>query len=316
MRADGKRLKNTDPMYTVVPYIMDKRNDALNMIELDIPVEPIKKYINKKRNEGIEMNHMSVIIAAYLRTVAQYSEINRFIVNKKIFARNEFNVSMVVLKEGGEFGDETMSKVNFNYEDTIFDVQSKIDKFVSENRKTAGENKTDKIIKALLSIPGILPIGVGAFKFLDNHGLLPRSIVEASPFHASLCITNLASIRTKHIYHHIYNFGTTSQFLSLGKIERVVVPGGNKTVKFKNVIPIGVVTDERVCNGAEYAQAFATMKTYLSNPALLEVPPEKINWDIDFTERNKKRRAKDQAKAEKRAAKAAAKEAAKPSAEA
>ncbi len=283
MRADGKRLKNTDPMYTVVPYIMDKRNDALNMIELDIPIEPIKKYINKKRNEGIEMNHMSVIIAAYLRTVAQYSEINRFIVNKKIFARNEFNVSMVVLKEGGEFGDETMSKVNFNYEDTIFDVQSKIDKFVSENRKTAGENKTDKIIKALLSIPGILPIGVGAFKFLDNHGLLPRSIVEASPFHASLCITNLASIRTKHIYHHIYNFGTISVFIAMG-VPREVPKTVDGQIVLEKCIPLGVVMDERVASGLYFALAFRKLKKLLRNPELLEVPPteDEVNYEIPF----------------------------------
>ena len=36
-RADGKRVRKADPMYTVVPYIMDKRNDAMNMITVDIP---------------------------------------------------------------------------------------------------------------------------------------------------------------------------------------------------------------------------------------------------------------------------------------
>ena len=66
------------------------------------------------------------------------------------------------------------------------------------------------------------------------------------------------------------------------------------------MIPIGVVTDERVCNGAEYAQAFATMRNYLSKPELLESPPEKVNWDIDFTERNRKRKMRDAAKAAKK----------------
>ena len=41
-RADGKRLRDTDPMYTVAPFIMDKRYDAMNMITIDIPLEPMQ----------------------------------------------------------------------------------------------------------------------------------------------------------------------------------------------------------------------------------------------------------------------------------
>ena len=42
MRADGKRIKNADPMYTVGAYIMSKRVDSMNMITVDIPLDPIK----------------------------------------------------------------------------------------------------------------------------------------------------------------------------------------------------------------------------------------------------------------------------------
>ena len=49
MRRDGKRVKNVNAEYLVVPHIMPQRNDALNMIELDIPEKPIKDYLNAKR---------------------------------------------------------------------------------------------------------------------------------------------------------------------------------------------------------------------------------------------------------------------------
>lgn len=49
MRPDGKRVKNADPMYTIVPYIMVKRYDAMNMITVDIPVEPMQAYRVKAR---------------------------------------------------------------------------------------------------------------------------------------------------------------------------------------------------------------------------------------------------------------------------
>ena len=43
MRKDGKRVKNAEPMYAIVPYILEKRYDAMNMIELDFPVAPMQE---------------------------------------------------------------------------------------------------------------------------------------------------------------------------------------------------------------------------------------------------------------------------------
>lgn len=272
MRPDGKRLKRTNPMYTVVPYIMNKRYDSMNMIELDIPLDPIQNYLNQKRKEGITLSHMGLLLAAYVRTAAEFPSLNRFIVNKKIYARNEFNVALVVLKQG-EHDNGTMSKVNFELEDTIFDVQRKIDNYVAKNRAAEGKNSTDKMINFLLSIPGVLPLGVGLFKWLDKHGLLPRSIIEASPFHASLCISNLASIRTRHIYHHIYDFGTIGVFITMG-IPREVPKTSNGTIILEKCLPLGIVMDERICSGSYFASAFRRFSKYLKNPELLEIPPE------------------------------------------
>ncbi|MBQ7916914.1 MAG: hypothetical protein IJ315_09070, partial [Firmicutes bacterium] len=215
MRRDGKLIKCEDPEYAVVPHIMPKRNDALNMIELNIPLKPIQEYLNAKRKEGIKLSHLSVIIAAYTRIVGEYPFVNRFIVNKKIYARNEFNIGMVVLK-AGESGNGTMSKVNFDPADTIFEVNEKMMNYIDSNRDADNQNSTDKLVHILLSIPGLLRFGVVVLKWMDKHGLLPKAIIDASPFHTSMSFSNLASIRTNHIFHHIYNFGTTSVFMTIG----------------------------------------------------------------------------------------------------
>lgn len=36
MRKDGKRVKDANPIYTVMPYILKYRYDAMNMIEVDV----------------------------------------------------------------------------------------------------------------------------------------------------------------------------------------------------------------------------------------------------------------------------------------
>ncbi len=277
MRADGKRLRNTDPMYTVAAYIMNKRIDAMNMITLDIPIDPINDYLREKHRQGVSLSHMSVILSAYIRTVAEYPELNRFIVNRKPYARNELSVAMVVLK-AGETDHGTMSKMYFDKSNTVFEVNDIIEKYVNDNRTAPDNNGTEKMIKFLLSVPGVLPLGVGLFKFLDKHGLLPKAIIDMSPFHNSLVVSNLASIRTNHIYHHIYEFGTTSVFITMGNSREVPKRKGGEIVHEK-CMPLGVVMDERICSGSYFAIAFRRMKQYLNNPTLLEQPPEVVKED-------------------------------------
>ena len=278
MRADGKKLRNTDPMYKVAAHIMDKRVDSMNMITIDIPYAPMQEYVNKKRKEGISISHMALVLSAYIRTMAKFPELNRFIVNKQPYQRNEIAVGMVVL-QSLESHEGTMSKMYFDKNDTIIEVNNKINKYVNENREAPEKNGTEKIIKFLLSFPGLLTVGVKLFKFLDKHGLLPKFIIDMSPFHMSLGITNLASIRTNHIYHHCYEFGTTSVFFAMGNLREVPKRKGGEII-FERSLPIGVTMDERICSGSYFATAFRYMKKLLSDPSVLEKEPEIIEKDV------------------------------------
>ncbi len=300
MRADGRKTRNVFPMYRVAAHLMSRRYDAMNMITLDIPLDPIRAYLNQKKKEGIHLSHMGLFIAAYLRTLAEFPHLNRFVVNKKIYSRNEISVGMVVLKSG-DINQETMSKMYFEPGDTIFDVQSKIDEYVNENRKTDASNGTDKIINALLSIPGLLNIGAKLFRILDRYGLLPKAIIDVSPFHESLLITNLASIRTNHIYHHTYNFGTTSISMAMGNLREVPKRHGSE-IYLERCIPVGLVMDERIATGVYFAQAFRKFKDYLNHPEKLEQPAQTIV--LDFDDQYEKQRLRRERLALKKAKKA------------
>jgi len=277
MRKDGKRVTDANPIYTVMPYILKYRYDAMNMIEVDVPISPMQAYLNEKRKQGYRFSHLGLVLAAYLRTAAEYPLLNRFIANKKIYQRNEFSIAMVVLKPGEL--DGTMSKMYFQMEDDIFRVHEIMDSYVNDNRAEGDTNATDDIVRTLLKIPGLVNVGVGLLRFMDLHGLLPKSLIKASPFHASLTISNLASIRTNHIYHHVYEFGTTSILITLGNMREVPVRKGEEIV-FERSLPMGVVMDERICSGSYFAAVFRRFKQYLTNPELLEGPPKVVNTTL------------------------------------
>jgi hypothetical protein len=278
MRKDGKRVKDADPIYTIFPYILKYRYDAMNMIEIDIPLAPMQTYLNEKRKQGYRFSHLGLVLAAYVRTAAEYPLLNRFIVNKRIYQRNEFSVAMVVLKPGKL--DETMSKMYFKMEDDIFAVHETMDRYIGENRAEGDTNATDNIVRTLLKIPGLLSVAAAFLKWMDLHGILPKSIITASPFHASMTISNLASIRTNHIFHHVYEFGTTSILITLGNMREVPVRKGEEIV-FERSLPMGIVMDERIGSGAYFAAVFHRFKQYLANPSLLEGPPKAVNTKFE-----------------------------------
>lgn len=277
-RTDGYRVKTNDAMYELVPYIMPLRYDAANSIKYDVELDLLQDYVKDCRKRGINMSHMSIVIAAYLRLVSQNPFLNRFCMNKKIYARNHFCVSFVTLKPGSS--TDTVTKIYFNLDDDIFEVNRKVQEAIEKSQQPTEENSLDKLMATLVRIPFLTSFAVGALKMLDRHFTLPFSIVDASPFHTSLFITNLASIRTNTIFHHIYEFGTTGIFCSLGQPIKKAKFSGDKLVQQK-VIELGIVTDERIANGHYYGRCFKELHRYLKNPQVLESKPETVVKDPD-----------------------------------
>ena len=258
-------------MYSLVSHFLTHRYDAMNMITLNIPEEPLREYMNRKRHEGQPVSHLALIVAAYIRAAAEHPALNRFVGNKTIYQHKDFTVSMVVLRPGED--NDTMSKIIFDLTDTIQQVQQKMETYIAENRKDHNANNMDRLMGVLLRFTPLTTSATALLRVMDRHGLLPKAIVKASPFHASLLISNLASIRTNHIYHHVYEFGTTSVGITMGNMREV--PKKTKDgVTFVRCIPLGVVMDERICSGHYFASAFARIREYLTDPTLLETPPQ------------------------------------------
>ena len=269
MRPDGTRVKNLPPLVAAIPYIMPKRYDAWNTITENIDEEVIKEFIRDQRRQGVRLNHMSVIISAYYKASLENPKLNYFVMNRKIYKRNHFCVSFVIMKKLADGSpSETTLKIYLEPEDTVFTVNEKIKSAIAANEKTEQSNSTDHFARFMFSVPGLPRFVVGLAYFLDKHGLLPRKVIDLSPFHTSLFITNLASIKTSFIHHHCYEFGTTSVFVCMGK----PVPNYISGDLTKKMMPIGVVMDERICTGYEYAAFCNDFRRYMRLPRMLEYP--------------------------------------------
>ncbi len=287
-RTDGYRLKGCDPFYEIIPHIMPHRYDAMNYVSVDLDLDAVQNYINECRTKGIKMKHMSVVIAAYLRLVSQNPNLNRFVVNKKIYARNHFCISFVAIKVDGDVCEETVIKVYFNLDDDIFEVNRKVSEAIEMHQtEEKTENSMDKLLRNIMKLPTLVGFTVSLLKWWDKHFSLPFKIIDASPFHTSLFITNLASLRTNAVYHHIYEFGTTSIFIAMGQPYKKVIKNG-EVVEERKTIGVKVTVDDRMESGHYLGRCFKEFNKYLKNPAVLETKPSSIKKDANLKVKNPK----------------------------
>lgn len=281
-RPDGRLVKELDPMQQIVPYIMKTRNDAMNMFEDTIPCEPWDTYIREKADQSIKINYMHIFIAAIVRTIALRPQLNRFVLNKRIYTRSKIWVSFVVHQTLKDGSTGTTIKLCFEGTESIFEIAEIIDRAIEkETTQKTEENGTDKLMRILMKrIPSpLINIVVSTLMKMDKYNLLPGFILDLSPFHTSFFITNLKSLGINHIYHHIYNFGTTGLFFAMGK-EKMIPDVEKGELVVRKHMGYGLVSDERFCDGLYFALSLRQLKKFMKNPALLETPLEKKVEDL------------------------------------
>ncbi len=282
-RKDGWRLRHTQSFFAVMPHIMKDRSDSQVFFDDYIEIEELEKYVRAMRKEH-DMPYFSlyhVMIAAAMRLFVMRPRLNRFVINGKTYARNRLTSSMTVKRSLSQNALEVCIKPSFEKTDTVFDVYRKVNETMeNEVRDDESENDTDMIANILNRLPAwLVRAFVNFIKFMDNHNMMTEFINKLSPFHTSFYITDVGSIGIAPIYHHIYNFGTTSVFIALGKKEIVPMASLDGTIEPKKVVRLRVVADERICDGQYYAESFRIFRRLLKKPQSLEVPPTEFPED-------------------------------------
>ena len=280
-RYDGRRVRGMDPIFKLIPNVMRSRLDCQVHFEDKIDLEPLEKFVHAKRREDFPtLSVMNVLIAAVVRTLSQRPNLNRFVAGNKIYARNSIAVSMAIKKEMPTHGEETTITPHFDPEDTLYEVTEKINKILAENKTKEAENKTDVTAKIIAKCPNfVIRWLVTWMRNLDKIGMMPKFFYEVSPFHCSVFITDVGSIGIGPVYHHLYEFGTCSVFLSIGKKEKMLALDDEKNVVQKRYIGIRFVIDERITDGFYNAGSIKVLLRHLRNPEMLLTPPEQVIED-------------------------------------
>lgn len=281
-RQDGRRIRSIGGFFNFMPFIMSARNDATNYYDDSFEITNAERWFKKQRDDGYKgMGMLHLIIAAYVRCVALFPALNRFVAGRRIYAHNDIEVIMVVKRSMSLEAPETTIKVRFDPSDTVYDVYRKMNRAIEDARSESDGDSADAFAEKFVKMPRfILRILMGIFRILDYFGWLPNKILGMSPFHGSMIITDLGSLGIGPVFHHIYKFGTLPLFISFGAKRRAYEIESTGKVEEKKYIDVRFSIDERIADGHYFAEIFKQMKRYIKEPSLLEIPPEVIKRDI------------------------------------
>ena len=140
-RPDGRKVKNIDPFMRIIPYIMKDRVDSQIFFDEEYDCGPMDEYIKAKREEGIKISYMTIIMAAFIRVIALRPALNRYVMRGRLFTRDKIWVSFAIQKDMRRGTSETTIKIPFEGTENIFDVASRIEE---EIKKAAGEDSFER----------------------------------------------------------------------------------------------------------------------------------------------------------------------------
>lgn len=272
-RSDGRLVRSLPAMQKIIPYIMRSRAASVNLFQERLDCTPIDAYISAHECEGRRtVNTMHILIAALVRTIALRPQLNRFVMHSRIYARHKISVSFVVhrslrLEDGG-----TTIKLEFDGTESLADIVQAVNACIArETQSLDVHNATDDMAEAFMRLPAFLlrPL-IGFVMGLDRYNLLPEAVLQASPFHSTIFLTNLKSLSIDSVYHHQYEFGTNGIFVSMGKESLGVVARPDGSSDVRRMMNLHISLDERFCDGLYFARSMRLFRKYLRDPSLLE----------------------------------------------
>lgn len=280
-RYDGTPIKTIKAINRFFPFVMVNRCDSVVFTDFDIEIDNVLNYlkkVNKDRPAEDQIKIFDVYLAAIHRLYLERPRLNRFIVNRRYYQRNEHLYFFVSKREISDDGEERTIGLNLGPCDALFEVHRKARSLIRES-KTGEFNKSDEqAVEVLMKFPRFLVKFFSwlMYGLLDQHNLMPKSLAATDSLHGSAYIANLGSFGVNTLpYHHLYNYGDISIFFVIGAMQKKpIVNQESGGTEVKNVVSMHVTVDERISDGVYFNNSFQLFKDFFIHPEKLEKIPE------------------------------------------
>ena len=248
---------------------------------LDIDVTEAKKFIDRKRAEGVKITMVHMATAVLARAMAfDAPEMNCFIRRGAVVGRKHIDV-MVPVQVGGETG-VTAAIIRNAHARTVSDIAAEIREKASRSRE--GEEIKAAQNKYLLNrIPW--PLRRPVFRLLKwitvDMGVEIRALGLSAHSFGSFVVSDIGSFGLNTGMTALMPAAKVPCVVVLGKIEeKPVVRRGEIVVR--TILPLTGTFDHRIVDGMQIGKLARGLKRAFRKPEWLDEVPEKELEDCIF----------------------------------
>ena len=275
-RPDGTRVKDLPRLRRIMPFIMPRRAEAVVYFEQRLDLEAAQDYLARWNADPARprLTLFHILLAAVARTLHERPRMNRFIAGRRVWQRNAVEIAVSVIKAKDDDARLSVVKKDFPAGLGLTATRVRFEDKTATGRSpvpTASEKEVDLVTRLPRAVLSFL---VGLQRWADHWNLLPASLIRQDPLYASLLVTNLGSIGIDAAWHHLYEHGTLSLFMAVGKAAPMPFVTAEGTLAVRPGVILRYAFDERIADGFYAARSLDLLQTLAEQPWRLETPED------------------------------------------
>ena len=274
-RRDATPVAELPALRRIVPYVMPTRGEATVYFQQRIEADRLVAWLaeqNTDRRPEDRITLFHVVLTGIARTLMLRPEVNRFVAGRRTYAHNEISISFVVKVALTDEAPESEVRLVFSGHETVEQVHDLVSAAVRrEHAMEPGDD--DRLIDFFAAWPRpVLNQVARLVRTLDYHNALPGFLQDAIPLYTSVYVVNTGSIGIDAPLHHLYELGTASAFVAIGKLRPEAVVDEAGDVVARTCLNVSHTLDERATDGFYFARTAEVFRRLVSDPTLLQHP--------------------------------------------
>jgi hypothetical protein len=269
MRADGTPIPSLHPIRRIMPFVMPTRNGAFVLFEQDIPTAPLLpllERLNASRPPDRRITLFHCVLQAIGIALTAFPRLNRFVAGSRLYDRRGIWLAFSAKQKLERDAPIFTAKIEFRSGEPLPTMVDRLLAILGVGR-SGRETPADREIKGFLRLPSpVLRLAVRLQRVLDGWNLLPTALIKDDPLYASVFVANLGSVGLEAAYHHLYEYGTTPIFVTMGRVHRTPLVRDDGSVTSHEVFTLRYTYDERVEDGFYAARALERLAACLASP--------------------------------------------------
>lgn len=272
-RSDGDLVRGEASVRRIMPYLMRRRNESCVYQETVYRVDAARAWLrayNLSHQPRATLFHLVAYATAV--AMAERPRLNRFVAGGRLYQRRGIFLAFVVKTAFRDEAPGATVKLPYHLGMSFPAWSAQLSTQVDEARSTV--RSVDREVDLVMGLPGPVVRGlVGLARLLDHWNLYPQFMIENDPMYASVFLANLGSVGVSDVYHHLYEYGTTSSFGAVSAPRPTAFTGRNG-VTVEPGVSIRWTFDERIDDALSCAGGLALIERTVQDPARWLGEPE------------------------------------------